>query len=66
MLHYKFNLFIFAKNTFMSKMGREPIEDKKERLTIFVRSSKIKEHGGKKTLQKHLAALAENGNLKRK
>lgn len=49
----------------MSKMGREPIEDKKERLTIFVRSSKIKEQGGKKSLQKQLAAIAENG-VKRK
>lgn len=41
------------------KLGREPIDDKKERLVVFVRRSKIKEKGGKKALQRKLAEIAE-------
>jgi len=42
------------------KPGRKPIQDKKEPVTIYVRKSDIKRHGGRKELRYKLINFVES------
>ena len=45
------------------KPGRKPIQDKKEPVTIYVRRSEIKRHGGKNKLRETLNFYVETSFL---